>query len=60
MIKLNDIDNTNINQEPIYEKDRRIEYFIKLLEKKGFIVQEGKIQYIDILKLVSEGNAAQL
>jgi disulfide oxidoreductase YuzD len=58
VIKLNDIDNTNINQEPIYEKDRRIEYFIKLLEKKGFIVQEGKIQYIDILKLVSEGKCS--
>jgi hypothetical protein len=44
--------------KPMYEKDGRIKYFIKLLEKKGFIVQEGSLQYIDILKLVSEGKSS--
>jgi len=45
VIKLNDIDkrysNTNEVYIHIHEKDNRIKYFIKLLEKKGFIVQEG-------------------
>ncbi|MGI5935856.1 MAG: hypothetical protein ACOX7I_03490 [Oscillospiraceae bacterium] len=59
---MNDIDkrfsNTNEAYKPLYEKDGRIKYFIKLLEKKGFIVQEGSLQYIDILKLVSEGKSS--
>jgi len=40
------------------KKDGRINHFIKLLEKEGFIVQEGSLQYIDILKLVSEGKSS--
>lgn len=56
MIKLNDIDKSclNINEvcKPMREKDRRIKYFIELLEKEGFIVQEGSIKYIDRLTFV--------
>jgi len=59
---LNDIDrrwsNTHEIYKPMHEKDGKIKYFIKLLEKKGFIVQKGSIQYIDILKLVSEGKSS--
>lgn len=29
--------------------------FVSTLEERGFIVQEGELKYIDILKLVSEG-----
>jgi hypothetical protein len=32
------------------EKDGRISCFKKLLEKNGSIVQEGRLEYIDILK----------
>jgi hypothetical protein len=35
--------------------DRKIPNFISTLEESGFIVQEGKLKYLDILKLVSEG-----
>ncbi|NLL66757.1 MAG: hypothetical protein GX236_03515 [Clostridiaceae bacterium] len=38
----------------MYEKDGIIKCFIKLLEKKGFIVQEGSLQYIDILNPADE------
>lgn len=59
---MNDIDKryskTNEVYKPMYEKDGRIEYFIHLLEENGFIVQKGSIQYIDILKLVSEGKSS--
>lgn len=41
----------------MFEKDGRIKCFIKLLEKKDFIVQEGRLEYIDIIKLVSEGKS---
>ena len=62
MIKLKYTDKryTNINEvyKPLCEIDGRINYFIKLLEKNGFIVQEGSLQYIDILKLVSEGKSS--
>lgn len=36
-------DNGNVNQ------------FVSTLEERGFIVQEGELRYLDILKLVSEG-----
>ncbi|HHT01529.1 MAG TPA: hypothetical protein GXZ96_02380 [Firmicutes bacterium] len=42
----------------MHKKDGRINHFIKLLEEKGYIVQEGSLQYIDILKLVSEGKSS--
>ncbi len=32
-----------------------VDNFISILEQKGFIVQEGMISYIDIIKLCSEG-----
>lgn len=38
-----------------YNKAADIKHFRKILEKRGFIVQEGKLSYIDILKLASEG-----
>jgi len=37
------------------DEDRNIIDFISTLNNSGFIVQEGKISYIDILKLCSEG-----
>jgi len=37
------------------DKGRKIMDFISALENDGFIVQEGTISYIDILKLASEG-----
>jgi len=42
--------NNNTNVE-----DTNIMNFISTLNKRGFIVQEGKLSYIDILKLCSEG-----
>jgi len=35
--------------------DRKIEDFISTLNNQGFIVQEGKVSYVDIIKLCSEG-----
>jgi hypothetical protein len=35
--------------------DRNIKDFISTLEERGFIVQEGKLRHLDILKLVSKG-----
>ena len=62
LIKLKDIDirysNKKKTYKPVYKKDGRIKDFIKLLEKNGFIVQKGSLQYIDILKLVSEGKSS--
>lgn len=52
--------NTNETYKPMYEKDRRIMCFKKLLKNKGFIAQEGSLQYIDILKLVSERKSSTL
>lgn len=47
------------NSGEIYDfanyKNTDIINFISILNKMGFIVQEGKISYIDILKLCSEG-----
>jgi hemerythrin-like domain-containing protein len=61
---LNDIDKiySNINEvcKPMCEKDGRIKRFVKLLEKEGFVVQEGSLEYTDMLKLISEGKPAQL
>ncbi|MEG1797296.1 MAG: hypothetical protein RR262_12435 [Clostridium sp.] len=37
------------------DEDRNIIDFISTLITRGFIVQEGKLSYIDILKLCSEG-----
>lgn len=55
---MNDTDkrysNTNEVYKPIDKKDGRIKNFIKLLNKKGFIVQKGRLKYIDILKLVNK------
>jgi hypothetical protein len=38
-----------------HEKEESIKSFISTLEESGFIVQEGKLTYVDILKLASEG-----
>jgi len=35
--------------------DRNIMNFVATLNNRGFIVQEGKLSYVDILKLCSEG-----
>lgn len=37
------------------ENDKNINNFVSTLEKEGFIVQEGQLSYLDVLKLVSEG-----
>ncbi len=37
------------------DEDRTIINFISILNSRGFIVQEGRLSYIDILKLCSEG-----
>ncbi|MDW8803016.1 hypothetical protein P8V03_17915 [Clostridium sp. A1-XYC3] len=37
------------------DEDKKLTDFISTLEERGFIVQEGKLEYLDILKLVSEG-----
>jgi len=37
------------------ESNSNITNFISILDNKSFIVQEGKLSYIDILKLCSEG-----
>lgn len=37
------------------DDDRNLMNFISTLNKRGFIVQQGKLSYIDILKLCSEG-----
>ncbi|SHI14271.1 hypothetical protein SAMN02745944_02712 [Clostridium magnum DSM 2767] len=36
-------------------ENSKITDFISTLEERGFIVQEGKLKYFDMLKLVSEG-----
>ncbi|EKQ57714.1 MULTISPECIES: hypothetical protein [unclassified Clostridium] len=36
-------------------KNGSIKHFTRILEERGFIVQEGKLSYLDILKLASEG-----
>ncbi len=38
-----------------FDKNESSRNFISILEERGFIVQEGKISYVDILKLCSEG-----
>lgn len=37
------------------DEDSKVTDFISTLEERGFIVQEGKLEYLDILKLVSKG-----
>lgn len=37
------------------DEDRNIIDFVSTLKKRGFIVQEGELRYIDILNLCSEG-----
>ncbi|MDP4091155.1 MAG: hypothetical protein Q8930_18065, partial [Bacillota bacterium] len=37
------------------DEDIKVTDFISTLEERGFIVQEGKLTYFDMLKLVSEG-----
>lgn len=46
-----------LRQFTSYENDKYMNMvnFISALSNKGFIVQEGKVSYIDILKLCSEG-----
>lgn len=44
--------------KPMYEKDKRINNFVNLLVNNGFIVQEGSLRYIEILKLASEGKSS--
>lgn len=39
----------------MYNKQPYINNFISQLEARGFVVQEGKLSYIDIIKLCSEG-----
>ncbi len=39
------------------DEDTNIMNFISTLNKRSFIVQEGKLSYIDIIKLCSEGKA---
>lgn len=39
----------------VNDEDTNIANFISTLNKSGFIVQEGKLSYIDIIKLCSEG-----
>lgn len=39
----------------VNDEARKITDFIYTLEERGFIVQKGKLKYLDILKLVSEG-----
>jgi len=41
--------------EHYFDRNGRINKFVKLLEERGFIVQKGSISYIDILKLASDG-----
>ncbi len=38
-----------------FDKTGSISNFISILKQKGFIVQEGKLRYLDILKLASIG-----
>lgn len=38
-----------------FDENESIREFITILEEQGFIVQEGKISYIDMIKLCSEG-----
>jgi len=44
-------------QNPMMNVDPNgnVNKFVSTLEERGFIVQEGELRYIDILKLVSEG-----
>ncbi|MCZ8521893.1 hypothetical protein [Paenibacillus caseinilyticus] len=35
--------------------NRNVNKFVSILEERGFIVQEGELKYLDVLKLVSEG-----
>lgn len=54
----NPIFNPNLlRQSTNYAEDEaaNLSNFISTLNKRGFIVQEGKISYIDIIKLCSEG-----
>jgi hypothetical protein len=39
----------------VNDEDTNLRNFISTLNKRGFIVQEGKLSYIDIIKLCSEG-----
>lgn len=38
-----------------FDPNGNIRYFKEILEYRGFIVQKGRLRYIDILKLASEG-----
>lgn len=39
----------------VNDADRNIMNFVDTLNNRGFIVQEGKLSYVDIIKLCSEG-----
>lgn len=50
--------NSNFSQNLTYSINNlvsKITNFTSILDNRGFIVQEGKLSYIDILKLCSEG-----
>lgn len=45
----------NSSNNDFHDKEETSKAFISTLEESGFIVQEGKLNYVDILKLASEG-----
>ncbi len=55
---MKDIYKRHTNSTDADKNNRKIQCFINLLEKNGFIVQEGSLRYIDILKLASEGKTS--
>ena len=46
---------SQVNNPGFSDGKGSISDFISTLEERGFIVQEGKLEYLDILKLASEG-----
>ncbi|MFK2826597.1 hypothetical protein QYG89_13155 [Bacillus sp. B190/17] len=48
-----------MDQNPLMDEladhNRNVNKFVSTLEERGFIVQEGELKYLDILKLCSEG-----
>ncbi len=55
-MKHNDYYLSDTNNDHSYIKENaKVKNFISLLEENGFIVQEGMLSYVDIIKLCSEG-----
>lgn len=46
---------SSMHNQGFLDPNENIRNVIKKLERKGFIVQKGRLRYIDILKLASEG-----